>query len=159
MHLSNNTLHIAKVIGAFLVVVMIWLTANRTSTPARYTNNQEKVSGNFYEGGAIGTWTWWYPNGRKMSEGEFVNGKRDGIWNTWYANGQKKSQATYKNDKLNGTYISWFENGKTKSIQIYKEDQLHGLQQYYDTVGLLIEEKIYIDGEEKEKSHTDKLNK
>lgn len=149
MHHSNNMLHIVKVIGIILVVVMIWLSANRKSTPARYTNNQEKVTGNFGKGGANGTWTWWYQNGRKMSEGVFIDGKRNGVWNTWYSNGQKKSQAVYKNDKLNGLNRIWFENGKIKSVQNYKEDHLDGLQQYYDTVGLLIEEKIYIEGVEK----------
>ena len=147
MRPGNNILHFAKVIGLLLIVAMIWLTANRPSAPARYSNDQPKATGNFAEGGAEGTWTWWYPNGKKMSEGVFVKGKRNGIWHTWYGHGQKKSEATYKDDKLNGPYTTWHENGKIKSLRHYKDDLLDGAQQYYDTAGILIMEKFYIGGE------------
>jgi uncharacterized protein len=155
MLLSSNILHIAKVIGLMLIVLMIWLTAKRVNSPARYANNQAKVTGNFEEGKAEGIWIWWYQNGTKMSEGEFINGKRNGTWQTWYSDGHKKSKATYVHDKLNGPYLSWFENGTIKSIRNYKDDLLNGLQQYYDTAEQLKEEKFYIDGKEKSKDSID----
>lgn len=139
-------MHYAKLIGLLLVVVMIWLTTNRPGDRPRYPNGQPRSSGSFVDGKAEGTWTWWYQNGEKMMEGVFVNGNRNGTWITWYDNGTKKSQAMYKDDKLEGSFTSWYRNGKINHQGNYEADKLEGLQHYYDTAGILLEEKIFNEG-------------
>ena len=148
MHISKNALHFVKAFGFGIVVLMIWLTANRSPKPAQYANSQLKVTGNFIGGKAEGAWTWWYMSGKKMSEGVFVDGVRKGPWTTWYSDGTKKSEAIYEQDMLNGKYTMWHANGKLKFIGNYQSDQLDGIQQYYDTLGRLKEERIFEKGEE-----------
>ncbi|MEK6781952.1 MAG: toxin-antitoxin system YwqK family antitoxin [Bacteroidota bacterium] len=146
MRISKNTLHFTKFIGLLAVVVMIWLTSNRITDIPRFASGRPKTSGAFVNGKAEGTWIWWYENGKKMTEGNFVDGKRIGAWQTWYAEGSKKSESNYLYDKLNGTYTQWYKNGKVKQSGNYIQDKRDGVQQYYDTVGLLLEEKLFVNG-------------
>src|SRR5690606_29476337 len=96
---GNTILHYLKLIGLVAVVIMIWLTSERSTEPPRFSTGQPKSTGGFINGKAEGTWTWWYENGTKMTEGNFEEGKRNGLWNTWYENGVKKSEGQYVDDK------------------------------------------------------------
>lgn len=146
MRIGRNTLHYAKFIGFLAVVVMIWLTSKNTPEPPRFESGRPKITGAFLNGKAEGTWTWWYENGNKMTEGNFASGKRNGIWRTWYEDGAKNSESNYLNDKLNGSYMQWYKNGKVKQTGNYIEDKRDGIHQYFDTTGVLVEEKLYDTG-------------
>lgn len=143
MRIGRNTLHYAKFIGFLAVVLMIWLTSKNTPAPPRFDNGRPKFTGAFLHGKAEGAWTWWYENGNKMTEGNFDGGKRIGIWRTWYEDGSRKSESKYLNDKLNGLYIQWYKSGKVKQTGSYFEDKREGIHQYFDTTGVLVEEKQY----------------
>ena len=146
MRVSRNILHYTKVIGLLVVVATIWLTANRTSDPPRFASGKPKTTETYVNGRAEGTWIWWFENGKKMTEGNFGAGRRNGIWQTWYENGSKKSESMYIDDKLNGQYIEWHKNGKIKHSGSFKDDKREGLHQFYDTSGLLLGKRFFVNG-------------
>ncbi len=157
MKLSRERLsNYLKVAAFILLLIFIQLKYTKQQPPQTYAGGQKKSVGLYENGRPEGVWTWWFESGKKMMEGVFIEGKRNGIWNTWYHNGQIKSKGLYSNDMLNGTFSSWYSNGNIKNYGNYIDDKLHGLQQLYDLQGVLIEEKMFVKGEEIE--HTKNNN-
>lgn len=149
MKLSKERLfNYSKVAAFVLLLIFIHLKYTEHQPHQTYAGGQKKSGGLTKKGKPEGVWTWWFESGQKMMEGEFVDGKRSGTWNTWYNNGQIKSKGLYSSDMLNGTFVSWFSNGNIKQSGNYINDKLHGLQQLYDPQGALIEEKMFVKGEE-----------
>lgn len=143
---GRNILHYLKIAGFVLAIVMIRLNFREAGTPDTWPNGQPKSSGQFNNGRAQGTWTWWYANGNRMAEGNFIDGKRNGTWTTWHENGAKKSEGAYLNDKLDGAYTTWYSSGAPRQIGSFKADKPDGIQLYYDSTGRLVNRVLFSEG-------------
>lgn len=146
MNFGRNILHYLKIAGFVLVVVMIRVSFRDAAAPGTWPNGQPRSSGQFHNGKAHGTWTWWYANGNRMTEGTFSEGKRNGTWTTWYENGTKKSETLYRDDELNGTYTTWYASGIPRQIGFYKADKPDGIQLSYDSTGRLAKRELFSEG-------------
>ncbi|MEC8929626.1 MAG: hypothetical protein VX705_10490, partial [Verrucomicrobiota bacterium] len=41
----------------------------------------------------------------------------------FYEGGQKRSQADFVNDKLHGSYITWYEDGSKKTERVFEDGE------------------------------------
>ncbi|MEN8138394.1 MAG: tetratricopeptide repeat protein [Bacteroidota bacterium] len=96
------------------------------------------VKGNYLNGGASGTWTWFYKNGNKRREGVLLNGEYQGIVTTYHENGNIENKYEYNLGELNSEVVTYAEDGKTVVITTeYSDNNLHGRKTFYSDEGKL----------------------
>ncbi len=100
--------------------------------------------------------TSWYPNGQLHTQATYINGKMNGEYKAWYDNGQLRAISYVTNGKDNGEYKSWYRGtdnsnsvcGQPRVHTTYIDNKPHGEYKKWNEEGVLIEDKIYIDGVE-----------
>ena len=135
-----------------------------------YDSGQQKVIGEYNNGGSIKHWAWYYENGQQemvgeydfvkehghwtawnssgkiIFEGNYINGKQDGVWKYYYDNGAKRFAMTFAVGKMNGTYEAWYINGNKKTTGNYQLDKMHGKWiHYYENETVKSKETYYED--------------
>ena len=103
---------------------------------------------NYKNGGAHGSFTWYYPNGKIQTKGAYFNDERDGEWVWYHVNGKLEKTGQYKFAKKIGTWKDYDENGKLEEEYSYLNGELEGVaKEYYNENGVLSSTVAYRQGE------------
>lgn len=136
------------------------------------------------EGAKEGAWTWWYPDGTVRSEENLKNGIADGTQREYNTNGKLRTQYDYipekgntgpftsyaadgtiaakgwlENGQLNGDRFAFLPDGKLIAHEHYVNGKLEGWQVAYDRDGVLLTERLVVDGTPRKTIHYDTTGK
>lgn len=87
-----------------------------------YADGNQKFTGKFDRGDAVGEHIWWHENGQKMLVGVYRNGLAYGRWTQWFATGMKQEEGTYLAGVKSGQWTTWSDEGQVVSVQNMDDD-------------------------------------
>jgi len=147
----------------------VWLKNGTGEFRDSYADGSKRFIGNYKNGEADGSFTWYFPNGKVRTKGQYVNGEKNGEWLNYYESGKLKYKYTYNYGDLEGKYFNYYEdgtveieanykygekegaytryfwNGKKRIESFYKNDELNGECKYYVPTGDLAIIRTYIE--------------
>jgi hypothetical protein len=124
-----------------------------------YPNGQKKSLGNYKDGKQEGKHFEWHENGKKKAEYNYINGKLDGRILRWHDNGIKKFEASTSNGEAHGKLTSWFSNGQKERETSFNSGKAHGRSRIWGDFGLVVDERLYRNGELVKTIVIDKITK
>jgi len=70
-----------------------------------------------------------------------------GFFIMFWKNGEKRWEYLIENGVNNGCAVSWWSDGKIQAIDNYKDGKRHGKSMEWNTLGELMNDRLYINGE------------
>lgn len=103
--------------------------------------------GNYKNGNADGSFTWYGPNKLIETKGVYLNDERTGEWTWYYENGQVSRVINYLDGDRHGVETSYYLSGAKKSEYNYVHGDLEGEGKVWDENGQLIRSGNYLNDE------------